>query len=117
VLIELPEHVGCQSDTANVFRNTRSIQAGWFARWFTNGNCYHVEHHWHAGIQVEHWRDVHRMLRNDVEFLETSYWSFYKRFIRALRVGAVNDPVYWQTQHTPSNDASTAVEKEAVTPR
>jgi fatty acid desaturase len=105
VLIELPEHVGCQPDTTDVFRNTRSIQAGAFARWYTNGNNYHAEHHYRRSIQVEHWSTMHQMLKARVEFLEPSYWSFYRRFLHALRAGVVNDSAYWRTQPRPNDFA------------
>ena len=97
VLIELPEHVGCQVDTEDVFRNTRTIRAGAFARWFTNGNNYHVEHHWRAGYQVEHWGKVHQVLQGHIVFLEDSYFTFFRRFVHALRTARVNDPTYWAT--------------------
>jgi fatty acid desaturase len=42
-LIELPEHwATAPRPNRDTFKNTRTIRAGWFANWLTNGNCYHV---------------------------------------------------------------------------
>jgi fatty acid desaturase len=44
-LIELPEHYGCQTDTTEVFLNTRTIRTNPLVVWFVNSNNFHVEHH------------------------------------------------------------------------
>ncbi|WP_204038468.1 fatty acid desaturase family protein [Micromonospora qiuiae] len=44
-LIELPEHYGCQTDTQEVFLNTRTVRTNRIVVWFVNANNYHVEHH------------------------------------------------------------------------
>jgi fatty acid desaturase len=106
VLIELPEHLGCRSNSTEVFQNTRSIVAGRFSRWFTNGNNFHVEHHWHPGVQVENWPEMHRQLRAHMKFLEPSYWAFYRRFFTALRTRHAGDPNYWITNFPSSKSAS-----------
>jgi fatty acid desaturase len=82
VLIELPEHTGCEITSTDIFRNTRTIRAGWFGSWFTNGNNYHVEHHYLPSASIERLGDLHQALQPQIVHLEDSYWAFYKRVFR-----------------------------------
>jgi fatty acid desaturase len=66
-LIELPEHFG-----------TRTIEAGWFAKWYTNGNDVHTAHHFHQGVPMAQVRVLHAMIEDRVVAVAPSYWSFYK---------------------------------------
>jgi fatty acid desaturase/ferredoxin len=79
-LIELPEHFGCDKQTTDVLSNTRTIKAGRAATWFTNGNNYHVEHHWMPAVPNDRFVELHRSLGTNIRYLETSYWSFFKKF-------------------------------------
>lgn len=79
-LIELPEHYGCER-TTDYTRNTRSISAGRFAAWLTNGNCFHVEHHWKAALPIEELGSLHREIRTRCAYVSTSYWAFYRDFL------------------------------------
>jgi fatty acid desaturase len=81
-LIELPEHYGCNRDTRDVFQNTRSIKSSAFMTWFTNGNNYHVEHHWKAALPIELLKKVHVQIEHKIENLSTSYLEFYKTFLK-----------------------------------
>jgi len=97
VLIELPEHIGCNPAARDIFANTRTIRTSSLMSWFVNGNNFHVEHHWRAGVQVEDWAKLHEILQAEIEYLEPSYRSFYWRFFTALRRGFIHDPAYWAT--------------------
>jgi Fatty acid desaturase len=83
-LIELPEHFGCQEKTPDVLKNTRTISAGKVAVWFTNGNNYHVEHHWLPSVPNDRFPDLHQSLSTEIEYLERSYWSFFRKFFKHL---------------------------------
>jgi fatty acid desaturase len=83
-LIELPEHFGCNGKTTDVLKNTRTITAGKVAIWFTNGNNYHVEHHWLPSVPNDRFPEIHQRLAMDIEHLETSYWSFFGKFFRHM---------------------------------
>jgi fatty acid desaturase len=77
-LIEMPEHYGLntQSDP-NVLSNTRTIVAGPFARWFTNGNDVHTAHHFHQGVPMANVRRLHGVIEDRIGTIAPSYWSFY----------------------------------------
>jgi len=83
-LIELPEHFGCNNKTTDVLKNTRTITAGKIAVWFTNGNNYHVEHHWLPSVPNDRFPELHQRLSTDIKYLETSYWSFFGKFFRHM---------------------------------
>jgi fatty acid desaturase len=76
-LLELPEHILCDSDTTDVLRNTRSIQGSSFSTWFTNGNNLHVEHHAAMTVPVNRLRERHGEVRRHASFVERSYLQFY----------------------------------------
>ena len=99
-LIELPEHFGCDGKTPNVLRNTRTITAGKVAVWFTNGNNYHVEHHWLPSVPNDRFVDLHRSLSTEIEYLETSYWSFFWKFFRHLLGSRAT--ITWATEAKPA---------------
>ncbi|HVF90033.1 MAG TPA: fatty acid desaturase [Blastocatellia bacterium] len=83
-LIELPEHIGCNVGIPDVLKNTRTIRASSFGTWFTDGNNYHVEHHWLPGVPNDKFPELHKYVVGSIETLETSYWSFYKGFLNQL---------------------------------
>ncbi|MDI1466072.1 fatty acid desaturase [Catellatospora sp. KI3] len=82
-LVELPEHFGLntQSDP-NVLSNTRTVYAGWFAKWYTNGNDLHTAHHFHQGVPMAQVPGLHRLIEQRIENTEPSYWSFYSGVMR-----------------------------------
>jgi len=82
-LIELPEHWGEDHDTLDVRHNTRTITAGWFAVWYTNGNNFHIEHHWLPSVPNHRFRELHRRIHQEIE-PDQGYWGFYKRFLAEL---------------------------------
>ncbi|MDZ7970555.1 MAG: fatty acid desaturase [Nostoc sp. DedSLP03] len=78
-LIELPEHLGCDSSTTNVFKNTRTIRTNKFVEWLVNGNNWHVEHHENPAVPMEYLRERHKQLAPKIEHLEPSYREFYSK--------------------------------------
>lgn len=86
-LVELPEHYKCDSDSTDVFFNTRSIKSNRLATWFTNGNNYHVEHHWHASLPMEKMAAIHRQIESKIAYRYESYFSFYRQFFAELTLG------------------------------
>jgi fatty acid desaturase len=81
-LIELPEHFGLNTQTdPNVLANTRTIRAGRFARWFTNGNDVHTAHHYHQGVPMAQVRRLHEVIKDRIETVDPGYWTFYRKVI------------------------------------
>ena len=83
-LIELPEHLGCNNQTTDVLRNTRTIVGSRFSRWFTNGNNFHVEHHLEPAVPMHELGAVFQRLAGRPRFITTSYWQFYKSLFRTV---------------------------------
>ena len=88
-LIELPEHWKCETSSHDARRNSRSIRAGWLARWFVNNNCNHVGHHHDLSVAMERLPDYEALLRAQAPFryFEESYPRFYLRFFNYLLTG------------------------------
>ncbi len=81
-LIELPEHFGLNTQTdPNVLSNTRTVRAGAFAKWFTNGNDLHTAHHFHQGVPMAQVPKLHSLIEDRIETVEPSYWSFYRAVV------------------------------------
>lgn len=79
-MIELPEHFGLNTQTdPNVLSNTRTIEASAFGRWFTNFNNLHTAHHYHQGVPMANAERLHEIAAPQVEVVERSYWSFYRK--------------------------------------
>jgi fatty acid desaturase len=91
-LIELPEHIGCNTKVPNVLENTRTIKASKFAVWFVDGNNYHVEHHWLPGVPNDRFADLHSQVVSKIVYLDASYWSFYQEFFLNLRKKNLHRP-------------------------
>jgi fatty acid desaturase len=81
-LIELPEHWGRDHGTLDVRSNTRTIRASWFGYWFTNGNNYHIEHHWLPAVPNDRFPELHRAISDEIEV--DTYPAFYLRFLKEL---------------------------------
>ncbi|MDN3294962.1 fatty acid desaturase [Streptomyces ficellus] len=81
-LLELPEHILCDSDTTDVLRNTRSIKGSWFSTWYTNGNNLHVEHHAAMTVAINRLRERHGEVTACAKFVERSYPDFYRAIVR-----------------------------------
>jgi fatty acid desaturase len=83
-LIELPEHWGKDHDTLDVSQNTRTIHATWFGYWFSNGNNYHIEHHWLPGVPNDRFPGLHKRVLKEQEVETETYPQFYKKFFLEL---------------------------------
>ena len=86
-VIELPEHILCDTDTTEVLRNTRSIRGSWFSTWFTNGNNLHIEHHAAMAVPINHLPSRHHEVRRLAVHVERTYWDFCRRLWTAVRTG------------------------------
>jgi fatty acid desaturase len=105
-LIELPEHIGCNTKVPNVLENTRTIKASKLAVWFVDGNNYHVEHHWLPGVPNDKFPVLHTSVNGRVRYLDDSYWSFYMKFLKNLRAHNLHQP--WDQDSRPSQKAAGA---------
>ncbi len=81
-LIELPEHWGRDHGTLDVVTNTRTIRASWLGYWFTNGNNYHIEHHWLPAVPNDRFPEVHGRIADQIQV--DTYPGFYWRFLQEL---------------------------------
>lgn len=77
--IELPEHLGCNTESRDPLQNTRSITGSWFSFWFTNGNNLHVEHHLYPAIPIYRLPEVHSKIRYAIANRDESYISCFRR--------------------------------------
>jgi fatty acid desaturase len=93
-LVELPEHWGCTLNTPDCLHNTRTIVPSPFTQWFTNGNCWHVEHHHNPGVPIGQLGALHPQLHPQIRFLNQGYSSFYREFWQSL----------WRTEPSVSVD-------------
>ena len=84
-LIELPEHIGCNTTRADVLVNTRTIKTNKLLVWFVNGNNYHVEHHWLPAVPNDKFPELHTYVKSRITYADLSYRSFYSQFFRNLR--------------------------------
>ncbi|MEH2395697.1 MAG: fatty acid desaturase [Nostoc sp.] len=83
-LIELPEHLGCDNKTTNLFKNTRTIRTSKFLNWYVNGNNFHVEHHINPSWSINKLSELHNQFALEIEHLEPSYSAFYRKFLSNL---------------------------------
>ena len=84
-LIELPEHIGCNTTINDVLVNTRTIKTNKILVWFVNGNNYHVEHHWLPAVPNDKFPELHAYVTARTKYADVSYRSFYAQFFRNLR--------------------------------
>jgi fatty acid desaturase len=83
-LVELPEHWGCTHIQADCLENTRTILPSRFMEWFTNGNCWHVEHHYNPAVPIEQLSTFHDQLSPRIKFMNNGYGAFYAEFFQAM---------------------------------
>ncbi len=83
-LVELPEHWGCTANTTNCYENTRTIIPSPLLNWFTNGNCWHVEHHSNPAIPIPQLAAYHQQIAPQIRFLNRGYWEFYRGFFHTM---------------------------------
>ncbi|MEM9770773.1 MAG: fatty acid desaturase [Cyanobacteria bacterium P01_D01_bin.73] len=83
-LVELPEHWGCDTTSTDMMVNTRTITPSAFAYWFTNGNCWHVEHHYRPALPMADLPELHGEIAPQIQFSNHGYGEFYLQFFAAL---------------------------------
>jgi fatty acid desaturase len=83
-LVELPEHIGCDNDSLDVLRNTRSITGSRFSEWYTNGNNLHIEHHAAMMVPINQLRGRHGEVRQYAHYVDRSYPDFYWALAREV---------------------------------
>lgn len=81
-LIELPEHWGLDHEVLDVGTNTRTIRASLLGYWFTNGNNYHIEHHWLPSVPNHLFPKIHGRIAEEIS--TETYPQFFKRFFGEL---------------------------------
>ncbi|MET7951771.1 fatty acid desaturase [Micromonospora sp. NPDC005324] len=84
-LVELPEHLLCDTDTTDVLRNTRSIRGSWLSTWFTNGNNLHIEHHAAMSVPINQLPARHDETRRYGQHVQRTYAEFYRLLWQAVR--------------------------------
>jgi fatty acid desaturase len=77
-LVEMPEHYHCDTDSTEVFANTRTIRSNAFMTWFTNGNNFHVEHHLLPSVGVERLQELHERIAPRIEHHYPTYRAFFR---------------------------------------
>lgn len=83
-LVELPEHILCDSDSVDVLRNTRSITGSWFTTWFTNGNNLHIEHHAAMKVPINRLRERHPDTQRFAMHVQRTYFEFFTIVMREV---------------------------------
>ncbi|GGL16585.1 hypothetical protein Sme01_36650 [Sphaerisporangium melleum] len=83
-LVELPEHVLCDTATTDVLRNTRSIRGSRLSTWFTNGNNLHIEHHAAMSVPINRLPERHDETRRHAVHVERTYADFYRTLWKAV---------------------------------
>jgi fatty acid desaturase len=84
-LVELPEHILCDTDTTDVLRNTRTIRGSRLSTWFTNGNNLHVEHHAAMNVPINRLPARHPEVAERAKHVQRNYLSFYRLLWKAVR--------------------------------
>ncbi len=82
-LVELPEHVLCDTGSTDVLRTTRSITGSRLSTWFTNGNNLHVEHHAAMTVPINRLRERHPEVLRAGKHVERTYSAAYRRVLSA----------------------------------
>jgi fatty acid desaturase len=77
-LVELPEHIGCDNDSQDVLRNTRSITGSRLSNWYTNGNNLHIEHHATMAVPINRLPERHAAVLAAAAYTNRTYWEFYR---------------------------------------
>ncbi|MGC0211599.1 fatty acid desaturase family protein [Streptomyces levis] len=83
-LVELPEHILCDTDSVDVLRNTRSITGSWLTTWFTNGNNLHIEHHAAMNVPINRLRERHADTQEFGLNVQRTYFEFFTIVMREV---------------------------------
>ena len=87
-LVELPEHILCDTTSVDVLRNTRSITGSRFATWFTNGNNLHIEHHAAMNVPINRLPERHGEVREFGVNVQRTYAEFFAILLAEVRKNA-----------------------------
>lgn len=87
-LVELPEHILCDTASIDVLRNTRSITGSRFTTWFTNGNNLHIEHHAAMNVPINRLPERHGEVRVFGLNVQRTYMEFYRIVLGEIRKNA-----------------------------
>lgn len=82
--IEAPEHLGCDTDTDQVTRNTRSYKTNWLFQYIANYNNYHVEHHLFPRVCPEETPRLHESLKRFSRHTSDSYADAFRRIFKSV---------------------------------
>ena len=77
-LVELPEHILCDTSSVDVLRNTRSITGSRLTTWFTNGNNLHIEHHAAMNVPINRLRERHADVQQFSLHVQRTYAEFFR---------------------------------------
>ncbi|MFF1448647.1 fatty acid desaturase family protein [Streptomyces sp. NPDC058274] len=83
-LVELPEHILCDTDSVDVLHNTRSITGSWLTTWFTNGNNLHIEHHAAMNVPINRLRERHADTQEFALNVQRTYFEFFTIVMREV---------------------------------
>lgn len=81
-IIELPEHFLCNSKQRSVFENSRTIKGSKFSFWFTNGNNYHVEHHFRPNVSIDYLPELHEHIKDRIHNYHDNYFDFFAEVLK-----------------------------------
>jgi fatty acid desaturase len=84
-LVELPEHILCDTESTDVLRNTRSITGGVLTTWFTNGNNLHIEHHAAMNVPINRLGERHDEVKQLGVHVQRTYAEFFAIVMREIR--------------------------------
>lgn len=83
-LVELPEHYGCQTDTTDVFLNTRTVRTNPLVIWFVNANNYHVEHHLKPRLPFRELPSLHRDVSSASAYVADGYRGILRDILGSM---------------------------------
>lgn len=81
-LVEIPEHYRCETSNPEALRNTRTVVSNSFMYRFTNGNNFHVEHHYCSSWPMDKLHILHEKIRDRIVYKSVGYREFYLMFVR-----------------------------------
>ena len=80
----LAEHAGCDEVDGNMLANTRTLLTTAPVRLIAWNMPYHTEHHSFPAVPFHALPRLHRVMKDDIRHLESSYIGFHQRFVRKL---------------------------------
>lgn len=84
-LFEFPEHIGCDLDTTDVFRNTRSTRSNSLVQWLVHYDNLHAEHHLEPKTAFYLLPEVHRKISGLQKACSAGYIDYYIDYFKSIR--------------------------------